>query len=507
MVRSAAFRKLLRREAQVALCMLVTLGQGAFSQGRNNLWLGGYDNFAAPPWGGVDLAFGSGSLVISTAFRQINYKRTNANIADNDGNLLFSTNGAIVGNALGDTMLNGGGLSPSPYTDLYPGGPHLLQAALIVPKPESDGTYYIFHGSVDQLQEFYAEKLLYTIVDTQLDNGLGGITAKNQVALDSLLIVGKLTAVRHANGRDWWVLCHAYDSSRFYRMLITPEGIDALQFQTIGINRTSAWGQVCFSPDGGRLAYASPRSGEGLEIFDFDRCTGLLNNPIFLPQPMDFGAGGSAFSPNGRYLYTTLAEHVYQYDTQAADIAASAIHIAQWDGFYSPSPPFATMFDIAQLAPDGKIYMSTGNGTLHLHVIHDPDSAGLGCNIEQHGIELPRHFTNSLPNHPNYHLGPVDGSVCDSLGIDSQVSEQELANALRVYPNPSNGAFNLGYAAQAQAGVLEVLDARGRVALQERLPAWSTTQAVRLHAAPGMYHCRLRWGAKSVSARIVIAAP
>ena len=167
----------MRRGAVVAPCYLLLLAGDLRSQGLNNLWMGGYFSMVEPPWGAVDIRFDDGTATISTLNREIGFGRTSANITDNDGNLLFSTNGAIVANALGDTMLNGGGLSPSPYTDLYPSGPHLLQAALIVPKPESDGTYYIFHGSVDQLQDFYAEKLLFTIVNMQLDNGLGRVTA------------------------------------------------------------------------------------------------------------------------------------------------------------------------------------------------------------------------------------------------------------------------------------------------------------------------------------------
>ncbi|MFN3874908.1 MAG: T9SS type A sorting domain-containing protein, partial [Flavobacteriales bacterium] len=198
---------------------------------------------------------------------------------------------------------------------------------------------------------------------------------------------------------------------------------------------------------------------------------------------------------------------VYQFDTWAPDIAASRVLIAQWDGCYSREPPLATLFDIAQLAPDGKIYIGTGNGTLHMHVIHNPDLPWPACNMEQHGVELPRFAINSLPNHPNYDLGPVDGSICDSLGIDSQVSEAEMQRALRAYPNPSNGAFSLGYAAQPQAGTLEVLDAVGRMVLAERLPAWSTMHNVQVQAQAGMYHAQLRWGAQRVSTRIIVTEP
>lgn len=76
-----------------------------------------------------------------------------------------------------------------------------------------------------------------------------------------------------------------------------------------------------------------------------------------------------AFSPNGRYVYVSSVFNVYQFDTEAADVAASMVHIAEWDSTYSPFPPLATLFDIAQLAPDGKIYISTGNSTDKLHVI------------------------------------------------------------------------------------------------------------------------------------------
>ncbi|MBK6894734.1 MAG: hypothetical protein IPH00_16790 [Flavobacteriales bacterium] len=82
--------------------------------------------------------------------------------------------------------------------------------------------------------------------------------------------------------------------------------------------------------------------------------------------------------PNSRFLYVTSVLDVYQYDTEASDIAASMVHIAHWDSTYSPGPPFATVFDIAQLAPDGKIYIGTGNSTLRMHVINDPDEPGLG---------------------------------------------------------------------------------------------------------------------------------
>jgi hypothetical protein len=248
--------------------------------------------------------------------------------------------------------------------------------------------------------------------------------------------------------------------------------------------------------------------GDDLDILDFDRCTGLFSDAINV-QISDYdGAGGVAFSPSGRFVYVSSVLDVYQFDTEAADVGASMVHIAEWDSTYSPFPPQATLFHIAQLAPDGKIYIGTGNSTDKLHVIHSPDSAGLACNIEQHGIALPRYFANSLPNHPNYHLGPVDGSVCDSLGINSGVQEISMSPRISAYPNPSAGAFTLNYPSIGQTGLLEVRDLSGRMLLQERLAPWSQVHAIELgQVSEGLYNCRISWGVRSASTRIMIVGP
>ncbi|MBV6405234.1 MAG: hypothetical protein GFGODING_02001 [Flavobacteriales bacterium] len=497
--------------ALVFYLLIITLQ--AHCQGLNNLWLGGFDSDAPPPFGGVDLNFQSGSLVVTTVSRAIGFRRTSTNMTDASGNLLFSTNGTFVANSPGDTMLNGSGLNPGSYSSLYPEGLYILQGVLALPKPDSADIYLLLHMTVNNSIDLYAEQLYLTKIDMSLDGGLGGVTSKNQVILIEDLNVGRLTAVRHANGRDWWVLCHKVNTDTFYRLLVTPTGVSIDGTQSIGAVRPADNGQTCFSPDGSSFAYYWGEPGADLDIFRFDRCTGLFYDPVYVPISDYDGGGGVAFSPNGRYVYVSSVFDVYQFDTEAADIAASMVHIAQWDSTYSPFPPLATLFNIAQLAPDGKIYIGTGNSTDKLHVINYPDSAGLACDIVQHGIALPRYFSNSLPNHPNYHLGPVDGSVCDSLGINAGLTPGPSPGergGIRVHPNPSTGAFTLSYPAQPMVGELEVRDLSGRIVLHERLPPWSQVHRVALQeaaglpAAAGMYHCTLRWGGQRYSVRIVI---
>lgn len=444
---------------------------------------------------------------MSTVSRAIGYRRTSANIADVNGDLLFSTNGSFVANALGDTMLNGSGLSPSWYADQYPEGLYIPQGVLILPKPDSPGIYYLFHGSADVWAGPHALYLYVTTIDMSLDGGMGGVVLKNQVVISDELNTGKLTAVRHANGRDWWVFCHKVNTDIFYRLLVSPEGISVHGTQAIGVIREPDAGQACFSPDGSRFAYYWGEPGEDLDLFRFDRCTGLFYDPAYVSTPYSHSLGGRgvAFSPNSRYVYVSSVYDVHQYDTEAADITGSMVHIAEWDSTYSPEPPFATLFNIAQLASDGKIYIGTGNSTFKLHVIHAPDEPGLACNMEQHGIDLPRWFSNSLPNHPNYHLGPVDGSICDSLGINTALHEELQPFGIQAYPNPSDGRFTLSYPVHNEAGSLEVHDLNGRLVMSERIPAWSQVHAVDLERFPaGIYDCWMSWGRASASHRIVI---
>lgn len=428
---------------------------------------------------------------------------TSANISDSLGDLLLYTNGYYIADASGDTMLNGSGLNPSNYTSDIGNGLWIPQADLILPKPDDPSIYYLFHSTVDDLVNITSRYLYLTTIDMSLNGGLGAVVSKNQILIDDTLNIGKITAVKHGNGRDWWVFCHKVDSDTFFRLLVTPGGISAPVLVSGGSTRPADGGQVAFSPDGSR--FASYSMVDDFDLLDFDRCEGTFSNARHVVLPGNDFAGGVAFSPNSQLVYLTSITEIHQFDATAStssDLAASKIEVAQWDSFYSPAPPAATLFFLAQLAPDGKIYVSTGNGTFHMHLINEPDVAGLGCSIAQHALALPYYNSDGLPNHPNYHLGPLSGSPCDTLG--SGISERTPPLHLSAFPNPNNGTFTLSYPAQSVVGELEVRDLSGRLVLRERLPQWSQVHRVQLHEAAGMYQCRITWGTLHTTARVLV---
>ncbi|MBL0052026.1 MAG: hypothetical protein IPP29_11225 [Bacteroidetes bacterium] len=392
-------------------------------QGITNKWLMGYSSFGGIPFGGSDINFITGVPVISYKYREMDFSRTHSNISDSFGNILFYTNGYDICDASDSVMMNGDTISPSDCRTIFQKGFWVPQSCLTIPMPGNTTKYVLLHSIIDDILKFKILHLYYSEIDMTLNGGLGGVTInKNVVLLNDTLNGGKIIACKHGNGRDWWVVCFENETNVIYKFLVTLYGINGPYTQAIGQPRKEGLGQVKFSRDGNKFAFfyaIGPPNSTNIsqfEILDFDRCSGNFSNPqnIFIGASYGLG-GGVEFSPNSQYVYVSNIDSVYQYDVTATNIDSTKIIVAVWDSFYDGGPPFAALFDPMELAPDGKIYISTGNGTRYLHVINNPDSPGLACNVTLHNIVLPTYNFNTLPNHPNYFLGA--NGLCNNLGI------------------------------------------------------------------------------------------
>ncbi len=195
--------------------------------------------------------------------------------------------------------------------------------------------------------------------------------------------------------------------------------------------------QAVFSPD--LKKYIRFNSWNGLNIFDFDNATGDLSNPIQIMFPNDTinYIAGVAVSPNSRFLYVCARKKVYQFDLEAPNIEASKIQVAEWDGTYNP---YATIFYLAALAPDGKIYISSTSSTLNLHVIEKPDSMGLSCELVQRGVNLPSYNFATIPNIPHYCMSNED---CEPS--TNNVESLIAVNSIAIYPNPTHGEIWINF--------------------------------------------------------------
>jgi hypothetical protein len=396
----------------------------AHGQKHDYIWLMGRNNQTNPAQAGTTIDFHTTPPDIYYEFREMYFRQANASICDTAGNLLFYTNGIYIANALHEPMENGTGLAAGPAGVQNQGayGYILDQGAMILPAPEQDSIYYLLHmdkeltqnQSIVQSFHFY-----FSQININRNNGLGAVVKKNETVISDILNMGKITATRHANGSDWWIVIRKHDTNRYYKILLSREGITVSGTQDIGYAVSSqSIGQAVFSPDGTKYTNVHLTGSAGdpihVSIYDFDRCSGELSIPVQFTYSDTAWAGGIAISPNNRFLYVSSFRYVYQYDLHAADIEASRITVAEWDGF-AEEGFFATTFYLAQLGPNGKIYINSNNAVSYLHVINQPDSIGLACDVCQHCVELPSKNSFSLPNFPNYRLHHLEGSPCDTL--------------------------------------------------------------------------------------------
>lgn len=197
------------------------------SQKHDNIWLFGYaggsESLENDLFGISILDFSSGVLdIYDNQEINMHFDEANTSICDSAGNLLFYTNGVNINNRLHELMQNGNNLNTPDGKDGY----ILDQGVLALPYPGHAGQYILFSGTKRYYPgiSLHMGYLYYSILDMNANNGLGKVFNKKSLILSDTLDIGKLTAVRHGNGRDWWMLVNESNTNRFYQILINPLG-------------------------------------------------------------------------------------------------------------------------------------------------------------------------------------------------------------------------------------------------------------------------------------------
>lgn len=335
----------------------------AFGQLQGSIWYFGKN-------AGID--FRSGKPVVLED-GQLSTTEGCAAISDSTGLLLFYTDGITVWNKE-HKIIEGG-------TDLY-GDPSATQSGVIVPMPGSSNIFYLF--TIDA--ETGANGFAYSVIDMEMNNGEGGVKEKNVQLISP--VTEKVTAVRHRNNKDVWILTHDWNNNKFLAYLLTADGFnkEAVISETGSIHggeeTGNSVGTMKSSPDGSQIAVAV-KSEDFFEVFDFDNVSGKVSNPLRFDLEKGSLPYGLEFSPNGSLLYVSAgsAKKIYQVNLQAGSneaIINSMTVIANvtsgWTG-------------ALQIGIDGKIYVSPHLST-YVDVIEFPDKLGLECNYQEKYLHL-----------------------------------------------------------------------------------------------------------------------
>lgn len=355
-----------------------------FSQNPAGIWY--FGNKAG-------IRFNSNYIPVSISNGQLETNEGCATLCDENGNLLFYTDGIKVWNRNHQIMPNGNGLN---------GDPSSTQSAIIVPKPGSLTLYYIF--TVDELGK--PNGLNYSIIDLTLDGGKGDIITKNVMLFSPSL--EKITAVKHANQTDVWIIAHKYNSNTFISYRLSNTGILSAVNSNVGVtvaNDTQRTiGYMKSSPNGEYVVCANSGIMSNIEVFKFNNSTGQL--VLLATSYFDYnglGAYGVEFSSNSNVLYISRIDYVnykseiYQFDITSQDetlinnskllISSQNFSSNNFDGIYAS----------LQLGPDQKIYVARNN-LYHLSAIGNPNTLGLGCQFVENGVVLQNQCKFGLPS-------------------------------------------------------------------------------------------------------------
>lgn len=221
-----------------------------------------------------------------------------------------------------------------------------------------------------------------------------------------------------------------------------------------------------------------------MEIFDFNRCTGIISNPVTIhPEPTwppynEFTF--CEFSPSGRFLYVTSywdTCYLYQYDLLSPAPAATRITL---DTITNDLIGIGSL----KLAPDGKIYLTHAwectafpycypypdsvynTVNMYLSVINYPDSLGSACGYAPFSFYLGGKRTYyGLPNNPDYELPTLAGSPCDTLtGLTPGPSPKERgAELFATWVSSWQKLFVNAQNLKGKKVTVEVFDVTGKV--------------------------------------------
>ena len=107
----------MNKKLQLLICMLLlfsAFAENIFSQGLNHNFLLGSFNVLDTNVSSTKaiLSFTNNTITVSPASFPMKFDGAQANISDENGNLLMATNGCEIMDASGNVMQNGNGLTP-----------------------------------------------------------------------------------------------------------------------------------------------------------------------------------------------------------------------------------------------------------------------------------------------------------------------------------------------------------------------------------------------------------
>ncbi len=387
---------------------IMIFAQVIFSQKESNVWFFGWYTI---------LDFNFDPPKVGPNAKIFSYEASSS-LCDKIGNLMFYSNGQEIYNKNFERVKGwsnpGGNWN---YTH------EMAQGSLLLPINDSLVFSFALVYTTPNTRSLYL-----TAINSTLDSGKGEVIS-GPTKIDSLL-TEKMAAVRHADGKKWWLILHKTNTTEFVELLIdVTGGIQRIAYSTGSVHTIDGVAAtITFNLQGNQFATATDLGK--IDILGFDRCNGLIFivDSIVKPRIYKYLFYGLSFSPNDRFLYASEAfsddsAWLYQFDLESQNISNSESLI--W--FKGPPGNDYEVIGNHQLGPDGKIYIahfeSDPKIRENLGVINSPDSPGLASNFVPYSVSLfPTISDLGLPSFPSGVGGPIYSQAADA-GPDHLVCE------------------------------------------------------------------------------------
>ncbi len=380
---------------QLLFCLFfigLGLQEEAFAQSyarkENNVWINGAEGIdfnASPP------------KPLNAIWQSYYYEMGSASVCDAQGQLLFYSDGNFIWDRNNNIMLHGrdinnnGNMSPNTcfIEPSFGQSSYNFDGVVILPMPGSSHKYYVFSVPFlyrRQSNGLYADswqgKLYATIVDMELNKGMGDVDTAYRGVLVAEEMAGNLHAVAGADC-NYWLLGYG-SNGRYKAFQIDAQGINTTPVEsTLDTLFHPSVGELNVSPDGRKAALANFYQ---VQVSDFDATSGLFSNDTSINVQE---AKYMAFSPDSRVLYTSGLVGLCQFNMNALNTPFTLLTINNLTSYEYNAP--------LRLAPDGKIYLthcfldSTQfyNISTTGAVIQQPNVLGAGCQLELLTTKLP----------------------------------------------------------------------------------------------------------------------
>jgi len=451
---------------------------------------------------GFNLNFNPKPMEIEFTELYWGFDRNIAAISDEEGRMLFYSNGRGVFTPDHQLMPNGTGINDGEWADIFWDYPQYgfpgAQDIFILPDPGYQHGYYLIHKApFYRPNELTLTEIRMSYVDMSHDFGKGDVVFKNEYFYTGHhLMASYLTAIRHQNQKDWWIIQPKVNDSTFLTFLLDETGIQRMEDQNTGYffdkHRSSGSGTARFSPVG--TQYAIYNYYDQLHVYDFDRETGILSNhqivEIYDPEEIDRESirfSSVEWSPNSRFIYTSSSEDLFQVDTWEEDLQDGVRFIDSYNGAMDP---FSSRLYLMVQAPDCKIYMTPASGSYSLHVINKPDELGTNCDFVQGAIQLPNSNSGGLPNFPRFRVD--EEKKCDPTISSVFGQAVYYRRDLKAFPNPTSGPLTLEIPEDFSKGTLEIIDIRAGTVHRQKLDHPQEQYSLDIgHLPAGVYHIEL----------------